>query len=142
MNGSIDMRSNLTSSARGPDANSSSSSADGQELEEERRIIRELLSKMQLPKVKKKKSKEIAVILFYLDITAINVYLENNYFVHYKMFLVNGQPSYRDTNNIHVDVGVFQFTIKKRKKEKEKYRRKKSVRKRGRHSLIESRFLL
>ena len=51
VNGSIDMRSNLSSSARGPDANSSSSSADGQEIEEERRAIRELLSKMQLPKV-------------------------------------------------------------------------------------------
>ena len=51
VNGSIDMRSNLSSSARGPDANSSSSSADGQEIEEERRAIRELLSKMRLPKV-------------------------------------------------------------------------------------------
>ena len=51
VNGSINVRSNLTSTARGPDANSSSSSADGQEIEEERRAIRELLSKMQLPKV-------------------------------------------------------------------------------------------
>ena len=49
VNGSIDVRSN--SVVRGPDANSSSSSADGQEIEEERRAIRELLSKMQLPKV-------------------------------------------------------------------------------------------
>ena len=52
VNGSIDMRSNLPTTAPGPDANSSSSSADGQEIEEERRAIRELISKMQLPKVK------------------------------------------------------------------------------------------
>ena len=34
------------------DANSSSSSADGQDIEEERRDIREILSKMQSPKVR------------------------------------------------------------------------------------------
>ena len=38
--------------ARRVDAHSSSSSADGQEMEEERRFIKDILSKITLPKVR------------------------------------------------------------------------------------------